>query len=192
MASILKNSRKLFSLLFFSLLLNITFCTLWWYSSSRLHDFLGLYFHFHLGFLSYPLFRYAKYIFFTLCFQRPIAFYPFLSFFCFFFKIFFFLILREKGKEGERGVKYQLVASPTPPTGDPACNLGMRPDQVWNQQPFSSLAGAQTTKLHLPGAFISFSLIFFFLNGSTHIHYQDHWLRSGRYPYWRWATLPGW
>ena len=102
MASILKNSRKLFSLLFFSLLLNITFCTLWWYSSSRLHDFLDLYFYFHLGFLSYPLFRYAKYIFFTLCFQRPIAFYPFLSFFCFFFKIFFFFNFQREGKGGRK------------------------------------------------------------------------------------------
>ena len=60
--------------------------------------------------------------------------------FTFYFKIFYLLIFRERGKEGEReGEKHQcVVASHTPPTGDLAHNAGMCPDWESNQQPFGS------------------------------------------------------
>ena len=57
-------------------------------------------------------------------------------------KNFLFLkdLFLERGKEGEReGDKQQcVVASPVPPTGDLACNLGMCPDWESNQRPFGS------------------------------------------------------
>ena len=70
-----------------------------------------------------------------------------------FFKNFYFFILREKGREGEReGEKNQcVVASHVPPTGDPACNSGMCPDWESNQQPFGLQAGTQSTELYQPG-----------------------------------------
>ena len=43
------------------------------------------------------------------------------------------------------------VASHTPPTGDLARNPGMCPDQEWNQRPFGSQAGTQSTESHQPG-----------------------------------------
>ena len=70
-----------------------------------------------------------------------------------YFKDFIF-IFRER--EGEReGEKHQhVVASHVPPTRDPACNLGTRPDQEPNRfgsQPFSSQASTQSTGPHQPG-----------------------------------------
>ena len=64
------------------------------------------------------------------------------------------------GREGEReGEKHQcVVASHTPPTGDLACNPGMRPDWKLNQWPFGLQAGAQSAEPHQLG------LIFFDFN----------------------------
>ena len=90
---------------------------------------------------------------------------PSLFFFFFlFFKSFFFFVLtrlhflkilfiyfldRGEGREGE---KHQCVAgSHAPPTEDLACNPGMCPDWVSNQQPFGSHAGTQSTEPHQPG-----------------------------------------
>ena len=69
------------------------------------------------------------------------------------FKIFYLLIFREKGREGEREEeKHQcVVASHVPPTGDLACNPGMCSDWESNQWPFGSQASAQSTELHQPG-----------------------------------------
>ena len=71
----------------------------------------------------------------------------------FFFKFFYLLIFRERGKEGEReGEKHQrVVASHTLPTGDLTHNPGMCPDWELNQQPFSSQSSIQSTELHQPG-----------------------------------------
>ena len=44
----------------------------------------------------------------------------------------------------------QLAASWVPPTGDPACNPGMCPDQELNQQPFGSQVNTQSTEPHQP------------------------------------------
>ena len=44
-------------------------------------------------------------------------------------KSYLLLIFRERGREGEH---HQLVASSMPPTGDPACNPGLCPDQERN------------------------------------------------------------
>ena len=53
------------------------------------------------------------------------------------------------GKGGRKGEKHQcVVASCTPPTGDPACNPGMCPDWESDQQPFGLQARAQCTQLH--------------------------------------------
>ena len=58
------------------------------------------------------------------------------------------LLVLEQEREGEREVeKHQcVVASCAPPTGDLASNPGMSPDWKSNQQPFDSLAGAQSTE----------------------------------------------
>ena len=46
--------------------------------------------------------------------------------------------------DGEReGEKYQLVASPEPPTGDLVCNPGMCPGQESNLRHFSLREDAQ-------------------------------------------------
>ena len=62
-----------------------------------------------------------------------------------FFKDFIYLFLgRGEGKEKERETKidvrekYQLVASRTPPTRYPNCNLGVYPDQESNLQTFGA------------------------------------------------------
>ena len=67
--------------------------------------------------------------------------------------MFFKFIFREKGREEEREsnihvreVHINLVASPTHPTGDLACNLGVCPDGGSNQQ-----AGSESTEPHQPG-----------------------------------------
>ena len=54
---------------------------------------------------------------------------------------------------GEReGEKHQcVVASRTPPTGDPAHIPGMCPDWELNRQPFGLQARTQSTELHQPG-----------------------------------------
>ena len=61
------------------------------------------------------------------------------------------------GREGEReGEKHQcMAASRTPPTGDLACNPGMRPDWESNWQPFGLQAGAQSTEPYQPGQIIA-------------------------------------
>ena len=58
----------------------------------------------------------------------------------FFFKIFYLLIFRERGKEGEReGEKHQrVVASCVPHTGELACNPGMCPKGESSLGPFAS------------------------------------------------------
>ena len=60
-----------------------------------------------------------------------------MTFFSFFIKGFIYLFLdRGEGREKHHCV----VASCTPPTGDPACNPGMCPDWELNRQPFGSQA----------------------------------------------------
>ena len=63
---------------------------------------------------------------------------------CFLKKDFIYLFLERgegKGKREREGEKHQCVmASPAPPAGDLAHNLGMCPDWVSNQQPFGSQA----------------------------------------------------
>ena len=74
--------------------------------------------------------------------------------FHFLFWFFFILIIfreRERKKERE-GEKHQcVVASPTPPTKDQACNPGMCPNWESKQRPFGSQAGTGATKPHQPG-----------------------------------------
>ena len=48
-----------------------------------------------------------------------------------------------------------MAASHTPSTGDLACSPGMCPDWEWNQQPFGSQAGAQSTEPHQLGLIIT-------------------------------------
>ena len=66
---------------------------------------------------------------------------------------FIFIIFRQRVEEGERkGEKHQrVVASRTPPTGDPAHNQGMCPYWELNQRHFGSQASAQSTEPHQPG-----------------------------------------
>ena len=62
----------------------------------------------------------------------------------FFFKRFYLLIFRERGREKERGKNHQWgVASHTPPTGDLAHNPGMCPAWEMNQWPFGSQVGTE-------------------------------------------------
>ena len=55
-----------------------------------------------------------------------------------------FYVFLEKGEEGKKKGEnraqemHRLVASSAPPTGDPACNPGVCPDQELNLQPFQS------------------------------------------------------
>ena len=76
----------------------------------------------------------------------------FILFFKFFLKI-YFLIFRQRGREGKRKVeKHQcVVASRVCPTGDLAHNPGMCPAWESNQQPSGLQAGAQSTEPHQPG-----------------------------------------
>ena len=83
----------------------------------------------------------------------------------FFFKVLFiYLLILERGREGEReGEKHQcVVASHTHPTEDLAHNPGMCPDWEWNQQPFGSQAGTQSTDPHQPGLCVSFLKISYY------------------------------
>ena len=70
-----------------------------------------------------------------------------------FFFNFIYLLLRERGRKGEKHqcMRDTLIASCTPPAGDQACNPGMCPDCEPNQQLFNSKAGTQSTEPHLPG-----------------------------------------
>ena len=72
--------------------------------------------------------------------------------------IFYLLIFRKKGREGEReGEKHQcVVASHSPPSGDLACNPGMCPDWELNGRPFGSQTGTQSTEPHQPGLEVVF------------------------------------
>ena len=69
----------------------------------------------------------------------------------------YWFLERWGGKEKERGrdinvqEKHRSIDSQTPPTGDPACNRGMCPDQESNRWPFGSQACAQSTEPHQPG-----------------------------------------
>ena len=76
--------------------------------------------------------------------------------------IYFFLIyflkdfihsFSERRREGEReGEKQQCVVAPhTSPTGDLACNPGMRPDRELNPRPLGSPDGTQSTEPRQPG-----------------------------------------
>ena len=68
-----------------------------------------------------------------------------------FFKIFYLLIFRERGKEGERERNITVwLPLKRPLTGDLACNPGMCPDQELNQRPFGLQAGTQSTEPHQP------------------------------------------
>ena len=62
-------------------------------------------------------------------------------------------VFRERvGEEEREGEKHQCVgASHVPPTGDLACNPGMRPAWEWNQGPLNSQVGTKTTEPHQPG-----------------------------------------
>ena len=81
-------------------------------------------------------------------------------FFLFFKKRFYLFITRERGKEREReGEKHQcVVVSHTPPTGDPARNPGMCPDQEPNWWPPGFQASSQSTEPHQPR--LSFILLY--------------------------------
>ena len=81
--------------------------------------------------------------------------------------LFYFVIFRQRGREGEReGEKHQCaVASCMPPTGDLACDPGMCPDWESNWQPFGLQAGTQCAEPHQPGpkgAFLAQSFELFF------------------------------
>ena len=67
-----------------------------------------------------------------------------------------FIILRERGKEGEReGRKHQcVVASCAPPTGDLVCNPSMCSDWDLNWQLFGSQPGTQSPEPYQPGLYI--------------------------------------
>ena len=65
--------------------------------------------------------------------------------------IYFWESGREKEREREREKHQCLVASQMSPTGDLACNPGTCPDWEWNQRPFGSQAGTQSTEPHQPG-----------------------------------------
>ena len=69
-----------------------------------------------------------------------------------FFKDFIYLFL-ERGVRREReGEEHQhVIASCMPHTGDLAQNPGICPDREWNQRPFGSQAGTQSTEPHQPG-----------------------------------------
>ena len=69
----------------------------------------------------------------------------------FIFQRFYLFIFRERKRGRKKGKHQCVVASQAPPTGDLACNLGMRPDWESNQRPFGSQAGAQSTEPHQPG-----------------------------------------
>ena len=70
----------------------------------------------------------------------------------YFFKIFYLLIFREKGREGERERNINVWLPLTcPSTGDLACNPGMCPDWESNWQLFDSQSSAQSTESHQPG-----------------------------------------
>ena len=64
---------------------------------------------------------------------------------------------RERGRKGERkGKKHRCVRDTSvgclsPPTGDPARNLGLCPDWESNQQPFHLQASMQSTEPRQPG-----------------------------------------
>ena len=68
-----------------------------------------------------------------------------------------------------------MVASLTPPPGDPAHNPGMCPDWESNSQPFGSQASAQSTEPHQPGLiFYYFSRIWFeLISMSLSNHFSD-------------------
>ena len=71
-----------------------------------------------------------------------------------FLKGFIYLILErgEGRREGnERGKQQCVVASHMSPTGDLARNPDMCPDWEFNQRPFGSQAGTQSTEPHQPG-----------------------------------------
>ena len=70
--------------------------------------------------------------------------------FSFLKKISFIYFFRERRRE-EKERHQWVVVSCTPPTGDLAHNPGICPDWEWNQRPFGSQAGAQSTKPHKPG-----------------------------------------
>ena len=64
-----------------------------------------------------------------------------------FFKKRFYFILSEREREGEsEGGEHQMVACHVPPTGDPACNSGVRPDRKLNQRPFALQVNTQSTE----------------------------------------------
>ena len=65
----------------------------------------------------------------------------------------FFLIFRQRGREGEReGEKHQCVAaSHVLPTGDLAHSPGMCPDWESNWQLFGSQGSTQSAEPHQPG-----------------------------------------
>ena len=74
----------------------------------------------------------------------------------YFLKDFMYLSLerrerRQRGAEISQCWEKQSVASRMPPTGGPACNPGVGPDQGSNQWPFGSQASTQSTEPHLPG-----------------------------------------
>ena len=64
-------------------------------------------------------------------------------------KMLYLFMIREKGREGERGEKHKcVVASHVPATGDLARNPGMCPDWELNRQPFGLETSSQSTEPH--------------------------------------------
>ena len=100
--------------------------------------------------------------------------------FCFLKRRFYLFIFRA-GEGSRKGEKHQcVVASQTPPTGDPARNQGMCPDWELNQRPFGSQACAQCTELCQPGLYDLFDALlylfcqYFVENLSIYAH-QGYW-----------------
>ena len=87
-------------------------------------------------------------------------------FFFFFFKILF--IFRERRRERKRGGEkhWCVVASCTPPTGDPAHNPGMCPTWESNQRSPGLQVSTQSTEPHQPGQHMYniLYIVFLFLN----------------------------
>ena len=78
-------------------------------------------------YLQIPLPLIHNFIKFTKGMQINFSNFCIIWFYFYFLKRFYLFNFRERGKEGERGEKHQcVVASHAPPTGDLACNPGIR------------------------------------------------------------------
>ena len=89
--------------------------------------------------------------------------------------IFSLFIYRER-EERERNINVwdiQLVASHTPPSGDPARNPSTCPDWELNQQPFRSHAGTHSPEPHQPEHIVLFNLFLFYWVIQGHLQWSE-------------------